>query len=173
LLNGTNHVLVGYPTRGVLNSDKGRMHATQLGRYYFSNPSPSLAPQVFVSTDFAGLPGASGGPLCVLYGTNWYPAGVYLGVTASGDARVRSIDGPLGALIQKAVDAANASADEVDPGPLIPISVTNASGNVWITINVGPSSLLNAWEFLHANLWCKIGDGTHFSTNYFTNSLSL
>src|SRR5205085_10200458 len=113
LTNTTSQMLIGYPTRGVSDAQKGQMFATPLSNYNFT-VSSSLSPEVFLSTNFAGLPGASGGPLCVLYNlsnTNavWFPAGVYLGVTLDGSARVRAIDGPLAALIQQAEDAANAS----------------------------------------------------------------
>lgn len=169
----TNHQLVGFPTRNVPENHQGRMHATPAADYHFT--AMAGAPQVFLSTNFLGLPGVSGGPLCVWHTNgNWYPAGIYLGVTGAGQARVRAIDGGLVSLIQKAVDAANASEDQTDLGPGIPIiGLTNGFNLVQLSINVQPISLLTALQALQTNLWCRVGDGTNFAILHFTNSLSV
>lgn len=74
---------------------------------------------------------------------------------------------------QSATFEVAASALPIPNGPPIPIAVSTNNGNVWLTINIAPDGLRNTWESQHGKLWCAIGDGTHFSTNYFTNSLSM
>jgi len=181
LINTTNHMLVGYPTHGSadVTQNRDKMFATLVANYHFSPFDTNNPSAIFVSTNFVGFPGASGGPLCVLSSnTAWYPAGVYLGITGNGSARVRAIDGPLVHLIQQAVAAANAEQNQADNGPAISISGVNVTTNrVKVTINVDPPALLTTLQSLHTNLWCEVGldftNVNHFAVLTFTNALSL
>lgn len=177
LTETTNHMLVGYPTRGT-GISPGLMHATAAGNYGFKKPDARFG--YCISAAFTGYPGASGGPLCVLT-TNavWQPAGIYLGITADGDARVRALDGQLVALIRLAVDIANQSSDQTDSGVGPIIALPNGlsgseSTRVQLNLEIAPPELLDDLQRLRRHLIIELGANTNTLTAYtLSNTLSL
>ena len=87
---------VGYP----LNINAGVMHVRDTSEAVFAVLNGTT--RVFATSGFGGEPGASGGPLCVVFGdTNAPPVAVYLGQT--GDkALFRVIDREAATLIDRA-----------------------------------------------------------------------
>ena len=110
--------LVGYPTRTVSPTNRGRMHATP-----FSSASWSQRfEQVYGLPSVPGESGFIGGPLCVQFSDGlYYPAGIFVGCGAEG--RVRAIDNQLVDLLGRAAVTANGGEDQVNGG----ITLTNFS----------------------------------------------
>lgn len=90
---------VGYPV-----ASSGMLHEA-LTRVSITNLPPSSSRNVFVTDGFGGLPGSSGGPLCLNTAGNWVPLAVYLGQAAES-AIFRTIDGIAAELIRQAEESA-------------------------------------------------------------------
>ncbi|MBI4658648.1 MAG: VCBS repeat-containing protein [Verrucomicrobia bacterium] len=151
-------LLVGYP---VVPSATGGDPIT--GRMFFIDPDPTVAytpvsasSRVYVFEGFRSLPGNSGGPLCVLQGrTNFFPAGIYLGVSAN-NSLVRAIDSDVVKLINQAASAAAASQVGTNQNFGVPIAAqANAAlktrdGAViqefkrFVTVKLGPAKAISA-----------------------------
>jgi hypothetical protein len=142
-------ILAGYPTDTSYDDApvvSGRMSATAPANVLFTRSISSQAPDVFTTTDIAGLSGMSGGPLFVQYedGT-YYPAGIYLG----GNQRsvVRRIDGAVQHLIDRAILSAEDDGNHVDLGcVLVTLRGFNDAGPAYsVRVNLTP---VNAtWHF--------------------------
>ena len=113
LFNASQEMLVGYPVEGVPELNRGRMHATPIRTLTWNQESN----QVFYTTEIAGYPGMSGGPLCVQVVTNnrsaFYPAAVFLG--GNGRTTVRVIDGEVAELINTAEGLGDSGQNNTGP----------------------------------------------------------
>jgi hypothetical protein len=111
-------MLVGYPVDGIPDVEQGQMFATSPVNATFTqtpdvgsngNPYP-----VYTTSNLIGVGGNSGGPICVLYNGNYYPAAIYLGGTTN--AVVRSIDSNVVNLFNSAVISGGGGVDNVSIG---------------------------------------------------------
>ena len=94
-------LFVGYP----VVTDAGLIHQSLNFRQKFDLLSTDSR-TVFKTEGFGGLPGSSGGPLCLNnFGNNWVPVAVYLGQSAES-AIFRIVDGVAADLIRQAEDSA-------------------------------------------------------------------
>jgi hypothetical protein len=113
-------ILAGYP----LNANAGQLHE-RISRTSLFDAWQAI-PRVFSSTEFNGLPGNSGGPLCLdLSGTNSPPVAVYLGQTGN-QGLFRVIDSEAAGLIQQAEYSSYTGQNHVGGGQ--PFAVHLCSG---------------------------------------------
>jgi hypothetical protein len=89
-------MLVGYPVEGVADSARGIMHFLGPDQFAFE-PVLEGVVEVFTSQNLRGLPGMSGGPVCVqarnsLGNPFFLPAAVYVGSSDRGFARIIDVD---------------------------------------------------------------------------------
>jgi hypothetical protein len=104
-------MLVGYPLDGIIQPNRGKMHATPPANLSFVN----LYQRVFSTSDIRSFPGNSGGPLYVQYDDgNYYPAGIFLG--GSAQTLVRAIDSDVVDLINRAEISANEAGNSTGGG---------------------------------------------------------
>lgn len=139
LQTNAQKVLVGYPVEGVLDQNRGKMHALRPRTMSFAQASNTT---VFSSTQIRGFPGNSGGPLCVLMPNGfYYPAGMYVG--GSGNAIVRAIDSRAVELINLAELTANVGTNN-DSGGVIRITPITGLGfcDGYVTVTMEPASAL-------------------------------
>ncbi len=102
LTSSSLKTLAGYPVAGIQAANQGRMHATPPANIKFIHSYGYL----YSTSDIRSNGGNDGGPLCVQHQNgNYYPAGIFLGET--GQTTVRSIDGEVLNLIDKAYIIAN------------------------------------------------------------------
>ena len=114
LLSNATKTLVGYPVEGIPLDNQGRMHATPPFDVRFVSAG-GTGSHTYKTRDILGLPGNSGGPLCVLEQGAYYPAAIYVG-GSSGQTVVRSIDGDVVALFNRADAEGNGGDNSVGGG---------------------------------------------------------
>lgn len=142
--------LAGYAVEDdvhVQAADAGSLQATDKQLVTFST---TLDADVLATTQIAGLPGMSGGPLCVQYDDGrYYPAGIYLG--GARECLVRQIDTKVDQLIQAAAyAAANNGPNHLSGGQVAAVSglVGDLFAPTSVKINfVGTSPSDASWRF--------------------------
>ena len=145
-LFGSNlKTLVGYPVEGrdaLLNPVvPGRLYATSLGLPGFT----VLSNKVLYTLNIQGLPGMSGGPLCVQFPGNnfFYPAAIYLG--GSQRTVVRVIDTEVAELINCAEILGDGGQNNTGGGPIRLPPGQTASTNFYgfVTVYLLPPGVTN------------------------------
>jgi len=170
-------LLVGYPVEGIPAENRGRMHRAGPGIAAF-NPISANIPEVYASSDMAGYPGMSGGPLCVLSYDSLgdlylLPAAVYLGADDNGRCLVRVIDLDVVNLVRAAEDTALVGSDRSGGGVVLvsPSYGSTVQNYGKITVTLGPPAAIRLggrWRISptnYGNLW--------YITNYTTNSVQV
>jgi hypothetical protein len=150
LSNPNPKTLVGYPVEG---SDY-RMNAVVPGRIYATIDQPNFTTRtngVYSTLDIQGLPGMSGGPLCVQFAdptgnpfNNFYfPAAIYLG--GSQETVVRLIDSEVADLINRAEILGDVGQDLLGGGPprLGPGETGNTNYYGFVTVHLLPPEVTN------------------------------
>jgi hypothetical protein len=168
-------MLIGYPVENIAETNIGKMY--KAGPDFFAfDPLSAQYPELYKSPSLPGLPGMSGGPVCVQSFTSisnlfFLPAAVYLGGSDAGIARLIDID--VVDLINRAEDSGNVDTNHTGGGVIL----INAAygGNVlnpgWVDVVFGPASAIRlggAWRVSPTNY----GD-LYYKTNYMTNSQQL
>ncbi len=161
-------LLAGYPIEGP-GVEPGKLCAVVPMDYQFRLEQD----RVYSTTDFSSYPGNSGGAVCVQYGSNYYPAAVYLG--GFSKSMVRTIDSNIVDLITQAEIASNGGGDSTGGGVIRVLASVGTNGTVRgsAQILIGPASAIAGGAG-----W-KIGIGaTNFLAQYrdynsSTNPLNL
>ena len=141
-----NKRLVGYPVEGGnCGIFPGVMHSIAADQYLLK-PSPH---PIYISEEFDGLPGNSGGPLYVQApGGGQFPAAVYLG-TQGGNGRVRVIDADVVSLIEKARAAARGETNFAGGGAVnfsyTPAAPSRDKQVLTVTLNL-PAAVGAGWR---------------------------
>jgi hypothetical protein len=138
--------LAGYPVEGKDATGAavvpGRTYATALGHPDFSVRSNG----VYRTLDLQGLPGMSGGPLCVQWTNSnfFFPAAIYLG--GSEETLVRLIDADVVDLINCAETMGDAGQDHIGGGPprLSPGQTAPTSIYGFLTVYLLPPAVTNS-----------------------------
>lgn len=168
LSSHSGKLLAGYPIEGP-GVEPGKLCAVVPMDYQFRLEQD----RVYSTTDFSSYPGNSGGAICVQYGTNYYPAAVYLG--GFSKSMVRTIDSNVVDLITQAEIASNGGGDSTGGGVIRVLAKVGTNGTVRgsAQVLVGPPSAIAAGA-----AW-RIGVGaTNFLAQYrdyntSTNPLNL
>ena len=140
LLSANNKFVVGYPLDGIADADKGKLFATTPVNVNFTR----LYSSVFSTTNIAGFPGNSGGPLYVQSDVNQYlPAAIYLG--GSGESLVRAITSDVVDLISRAEISGNGGGNSTGGGAslLSPGQTVSPTGTGILTVSLTPSNAVN------------------------------
>jgi alpha-tubulin suppressor-like RCC1 family protein len=157
LLSSAQKMLVGYPVDGIAAANQGRMHATPPVNAIFAKAFG----HTYTSPTIRSSGGASGGPLCVQFeGGNYYPAAIYLG--GSGQTVVRSIDGQIVDLFNRAEISANGGANNTSGGVSItsitPLGLPSQPGQLMVTIVPEAARLAGAgWRLKPDTLYRNSG----------------
>ena len=136
----TLRALVGYPVEGIAPSGLGKMHAIGPTSMSFDQTTGT----VFTCSTMRGLPGNSGGPLCVQWSDGrYFPAGVYVG--GSDRAIVRAIDSRAVEVINQAELTSNLGTNQTGGG-VIRFGVAVPAGTCYefATVTLEPASALAA-----------------------------
>jgi uncharacterized delta-60 repeat protein len=119
--------LIGYPVEGILDLNRGKMHATTPQNLAFTTSGTN---RLFYTTAIVGYPGMSGGPLCVQATNNiYYPAGIYLG-GSGGQTTVRTIDAGVVDLVNRAENTAYTGGNNTGGGTALLSSGAGGSGSL-------------------------------------------
>jgi len=172
LFGANAKTLAGYPVEGKDATGNpvvpGRIYATN------SQPPPTFEVRsngVYRTLGVQGLPGMSGGPLCVQFPANnfFFPAAIYLG--GSSETLVRLIDDDVVNLINCAEAMADAGQDHVSGGPprLNPGETAPTNYYAFVTVYLLPPEVTNheaQYRFLNP-VTMKISDYYDEQTNLF------
>jgi len=175
LTDPTFKMLLGYPIEGVPPTNMGKMH--RVGADTFAFDRMSVPPDGrYLSTTMSGLPGMSGGPVCVQsvtsLGTNFFiPAGVYLG--GSGQSIVRVIDVDVVDLINRAENSAFTDTNHTGGGVVLVNAAygRRAKNPGILQVRIGPPEAINrgaAWRVSPTPTTTNLG-----SLSAYTNYTSL
>ena len=148
LFNSNFKTLAGYPVEGRDAANNpvvpGRIYGTSLGQPAFT----TVSNRVYGTLNLQGLPGMSGGPLCVQFlgspGTSFFfPAAVYLG--GSQQTLVRLIDEEVAGLIISAEIAGDAGENNTGGGPVRLSPGQGASSSIYgfVTVHLLPAAVTN------------------------------
>ncbi|HXJ61310.1 MAG TPA: Calx-beta domain-containing protein, partial [Verrucomicrobiae bacterium] len=142
LLSSRRKMLVGYPKDGVPEINQGKPHATVAANLPFQLLYPDKS--VYVAGQVRGLPGNSGGPMYVEAegGGRYYPAGVYVGQTTSGQSLVRAIDGLVVDYINRVEELRRSGPNHPGGGfdPFIPGVTKQPTGTGLLTFELVPEA---------------------------------
>ena len=136
----TQRALVGYPVEGIAPANLGKMH--RIGPTSMSFEQSTGA--VFTCATIRGLPGNSGGPLCVQWSDGrYFPAAIYVG--GSDKAIVRAIDSRAVELINLAELTSNLGTNQTGGGPVI-FTITVPVGTCYQSayVTLAPPAALSA-----------------------------
>jgi hypothetical protein len=166
LTSNYQKMLVGYPVdssaEGYTNLAPGKMHATPQSNYTFSVHND----QVYVSSNFVGFAGNSGGPLYVLHTNDiYYPAAVYLGSDSNRRSVVRAIDTNVVYWIYQAATYGDDGENHAGGGVSVfrPGQGINNTNKAYLQILLGPAAAVAAganWS-LQGNAYAP-----SYQTNY-------
>ncbi len=169
-------MLVGYPVEGISAAARGKMHF--LGPTQMAFQAAPSSSNVFTSASLKGLPGMSGGPVCVpalnsRETLSFLPAAVYVGSSSErGFARVIDLD--VADIINRAEEAGAGSPNHTGGGP---IYIPSGSGDFAIVhsveVHFGPPEAIKennppGWRIAAADLEKVGNEFGSYSTNEVT-----
>jgi hypothetical protein len=146
LLSTRRKMLAGYPKDGIPEANQGKLHAAAPMNVTFQLLYP--AKSVYVAAAIKSFPGNSGGPLYVqsLLDGRYYPAGVYIGQTASGESLVRGLDSFVVDYINRVEELSGGGPNHPGGGfdPFIPGVTAQPIGTGLLTFELEPAAARRA-----------------------------